>query len=363
MVKPKKNTKTPKNTDNYATPERILIFGAAGYVGRMICDLFCASPDVREIIAIDMKPMPDILKRKKKITWIEADLFDNSWRERIKDTEPDIAIHAAWDLDKNADEPKNIDVSEKIFEYCFNTPSIKKIIYLSSILPYGAVPENNKDRRFEEGEMLRENEYPYAVKRKEAEALLARLYSASNRTKSVFVLRLGMVYGPMGVLLGVTHEPLLNAIRALPFIIDGGNDYGLQYVHEDDLIDLLAVLVFNRVPFKGYEVFNVAAEDILSVDELATFMKKSILKMPVLFIQLFLVLFGSKYSKEASKKGIWKYLCYPFFVDGSKLAKKLKFELLYSTKEALRGESGRYAHLVPKKEELKAEAEEIIETK
>lgn len=342
MSKPKKITKTPTNADNHAIPERILVFGAAGYVGRMICDQFCASPDIREIIAIDTKPMPDLLKRKKKITWMEADLSGDGWQNKIKGSEPDIAINVAWDLEKNADSPKNIKATEKVFEYCFSTPSIKKIIYLSSTLPYGAAPDNNRNRSFEEGEILRESEYPYAVRRKEAEAMLARLYSISNRTKNVFVLRPGIIFGPMGISLLPAQEPLLKAINSLPYVFDPGDEYGLQYVHEDDLIDLLAVLVFNNVPFKGYEVLNVVANDILSVSDLATFLGKPILKMPVFFIQLFIILLGSHYGEEVAKKGIWKYLCYPVFADPGKLAKKLKFELLYSAKEAMVGEAGRY---------------------
>ncbi|HRY62531.1 MAG TPA: NAD-dependent epimerase/dehydratase family protein [Candidatus Paceibacterota bacterium] len=350
MVKPKKNIKISSNADIYTIPSRILVFGAAGYVGRMVCDLFCSSPDVREIIAVDAMPMPELLKRKKKITWIEADLSKDGWQELLKDSVPDVAIHTAWDLNENPDSIKNFEASEKIFKYCFTFFPLKKIIYLSSILPYGAEETNDEEKRFSEGEIFRESEYSYVVLRKETEALLAKLYSISNRTKSVFVLRPGMISGPMGVSLRLQREPVLRVLDVLPYVFDTGSNYGLQYVHEDDLLDLLAVLVFNKVPFKGYEVFNVVAEDVVDIKDIASYTGKSIFKLPAFFFSLFLALFGSRFSEGASKSGIWRYLSYPVFADGSKLAKKLKFELLYSAKEALLGERGRYDYLIQKED-------------
>ncbi|HBM45846.1 MAG: hypothetical protein UT05_C0006G0055 [Parcubacteria group bacterium GW2011_GWF2_38_76] len=351
MVKSKKTIKESKKTDTQTDPSCIVVFGAAGYVGRMLCDQFCSAPSVKEIIAIDRLPMPDILKRKKKITWIEADLSQDDWHGKLIGKEPEIAIHTAWDFEKGGDEIKNLNASEKIFEFCFNRPSINKIIYLSSILPYGATSDNNRDRMFSEGEILRENEYSYAVNKKEVESLLARQYSGSNRTKNVFVLRPGIIYGPMGASIPSFREPLLKILDSLPYFFKPDNDYGLQYVHEDDLVDLNAVLVFNKVPFKGYEVFNVVTSKPLDSSEIAVFLKKQIVDIPYFLVRLFFTTFGARYSEELTQKGVWKYLYYPVFADGSKLVKKLKFEFIYSTKEVAMGECGRYSHLAPKKEE------------
>jgi nucleoside-diphosphate-sugar epimerase len=354
MAKPKKNLKISTSSDAHAAPERILVVGAAGYIGRIICDQFCSAPSIREIVAIDTRPMPDLLKRKKKLNWIESSVKDDAWKDIVEKSAPEIVIYAAWDFQSEKD---NLEAMERFFEFCFLSSSVKKIIFLSSTLPYGALPENNRERLFAEGEIFRENEYPYAVLKKDAEAILARNYSSSNRTKSVFVLRLAMVGGPLAASTGEYSEPLMRMFSSLPYIFDPGEDYGIQYVHEDDLVDLIGVLTFNRVPFRGYEVFNVAAKDILSVDDLAASTDKWVFKIPNLLFPLVVSLLGIKLGGELSERGAWKYLSYPVFVDGSKIEKKLKFEFLYSAKEALEGKDGRYDYLSLKKEAAKKEIE------
>lgn len=349
--------KMTKNTKEEISKniERILVVGAAGYIGRMICDQFCSAPTVREIVAIDMLPMPNLLKRKKKLKWIESNLRDDAWKELVDKSAPEVVIYTAWDFQS---ERENLESLERFFEFCFLSPSVKKIIYLSSTLPYGAVEENDKNRFFAEGEIFRENEYSYAVLKKDAEAILARAYSGSNRTKSVFVLRPGIVSGPLGFSMNEHTEPIMKMFSSLPYIFDPGEDYGIQCVHEDDLVDLVGVLTFNGVPFRGYEVFNVAARDILSVDDLAALIDKWVFKIPGLLLPLVVSVLGMKLGGELSKKGSWRYLSYPVFVDNSKIEKKLKFDFLYSGREALEGKRGRYDYLLSKRDDLQTDKKE-----
>lgn len=97
MPKIKKNKEKIKK-EVYSGPSTILITGAAGYVGAMLCDQFSDSPDIKEIIAIDKESIPEFLKNKKKITWIDSELSTGEWQKIAKEKEPEVVIHTAWQI-------------------------------------------------------------------------------------------------------------------------------------------------------------------------------------------------------------------------------------------------------------------------
>ena len=76
-------------------PESILITGAAGYIGAMLADQFSRSPELEKIVAIDMKPCPELLRGNDKIVWITADLAGGAWQREAGRHQPEVFIHRA----------------------------------------------------------------------------------------------------------------------------------------------------------------------------------------------------------------------------------------------------------------------------
>ena len=107
-----------KNSDQ---PKVIMITGAAGYIGGMLCDQFSKSPELEKIIAIDMQPMPALLKDNKKIIWITASLYQNVWKIPAIINKPEVVIHCAWQIKELYDKKElqnklNIESSKAVFE-------------------------------------------------------------------------------------------------------------------------------------------------------------------------------------------------------------------------------------------------------
>ncbi len=125
----------------------VLITGAAGYVGAMLCERFSKRADVSSIIAIDKEQKPDLLKETSKITWITANLSDASWQENATALAPTIVIHAAWQIREMYGEQKtqwkwNVDGSDAVFDFVCNTPSVKRLVHFSTVASYGAQSDN-----------------------------------------------------------------------------------------------------------------------------------------------------------------------------------------------------------------------------
>lgn len=355
MVKKKTKKEPKKIEDNYTGPHTILITGAAGYVGAMLCDQFSACPELNKIIAIDKNPIPDLLKGNKKIKWITAELSSGEWEKEAEKLSPEVIIHTAWQIsellgENDKQRKMNIGGSERVFDFFFRNVFTKKLIHFSTISSYGAFDTNSSKRLFVEGDMLRENEYLYGLEKKEVENSLAKKYSESSRNKNVFVIRPTTIMGPRCKYMSGKKGLLYTLENKLSFVPVAGEEWGRQYVHEDDLTNVVAIMTFNNIPIKGYEVFNVSPKDIVFGDDLAKFFKKEKKYIPPIFVRLAFFLARNFFVGRFPATGIgsWKFLCYPIFVDGGRVNKILKYSYNYSSFDTLQAKKGRYDYAVPK---------------
>lgn len=346
----------------------VLITGAAGYVGEMLCDQLSKKNTVRKIIALDKEPQSDFLKKLEKITFIHANMADDGWQEEAAKYEPDIVIHTAWQIRALYGNSKeqwrwNVEGSKKVFDFAFTQPSVKKLLYFSTASSYAAYTDNTLDRYFTEAEGFRDDEYIYAKEKKAAEEILEEIYDQKRKegasTPQVFVLRPAAITGPRGrymrirfglqsALQGNLKGGFVNRmVTLLTAWIPATKGWVRQFIHEDDVNDI--VLQFALEPSEAiYTVYNLTPPgEPVYAEDMARAVGKRILPIhPWMARMAFWFFWHATRGRIPTCPGSWRFYSYPVLMSGEKLSKV--YTCRYSSKDAFQYTDGRYQSFVPK---------------
>lgn len=345
----------------------LFITGAAGYVGAMLCDQFSKRSDVDRIVAaLDTEPIPEILKNNPKVTWVRANTSDTSWQETVRAAQPDIVIHTAWQIrmlyGKNETTWKwNVEGSRAIFDFAFTTPSVKRLVYFSTASIYGAYKTNTIEHRFTEDEPMREEQYLYGVEKKKVEEILNELVAKHPDGPKVGVVRPAAITGPRGrfsrVRFGLQSalsgqlkgDWVYRIVTALVSFVPATPWWVRQFVHEDDVTDIVAALAFNEWKGGQKEVYNLAppGPPVLAPD-MAKAVGKKVLNVPVFMIRFAYFLFWHlTRGKVPTSPGVWRFYSYPIVMDGTKVTRMLGHTYQHESLDAFVSTKGRYESVVP----------------
>jgi nucleoside-diphosphate-sugar epimerase len=345
----------------------LFITGAAGYIGAMLVDIFSKRDDVGAIIALDKEALPDFIKDAPKLTFIRANLSDGIWQKKIAELKPDIIIHTAWQIremygKKPLQWKWNIEGSDALFDFAFSTASVKKLIYFSTIASYGAYPLNTIEHRFTEDEPFRKTDYLYAEEKRIAEEHLKEKYEVARKAGSsveVAVIRPASITGPRGrymltkfglqsALSGkLRASPLQKIISAMLSFVPTTPNWCRQFVHEDDIADIVALFAFNPLKNK-FDAFNACPPgDVVRGRDMAHAVgKRAISIHPYLIRIVFFFAWNGSLGRVPTSKGGWKSYSYPIAVDGSKITKLYGYQYKWQSKDAFTKKEGRYAKYV-----------------
>lgn len=353
----------------------VFITGAAGYVGAMLIDLFSGRADVARIIGLDMEPLPEWIQDRPKLTYIQANTADASWRDQVAAAKPDIVIHTAWQIreiygKKPLQWRFNVEGSDNVFDFAFNTPSVKKLIHFSTVASYAAYPTNSVDHFFTEEEPFRKSDYLYAEEKRVVEEHLKQkvlqMKAARAGGKSpvveVAIIRPAAITGPRGRYMRVrfglqatlsgqlktSKTAIHRLISAMVSFVPITDKWLRQFIHEDDIADIVTKLSFE--PLKNdYDAFNACPPgDVVRGPDMAAAVGKRTIKVPPVLIRfVFFVMWNISRGKVPTSKGGWKSYSYPIAVDGSKLTRLYGYKYRWTSKDAFVKKEGRYMKYVP----------------
>jgi nucleoside-diphosphate-sugar epimerase len=345
----------------------LFITGGAGYVGAMLAEQFSKRADVREVICLDKEPLPEILKSNSKIFWVNANTSDGTWQEVVGAKNPDVVVHTAWQIremyaDQKTQWQWNVDGSQAIFDFAFTTPSVKKLIYFSTVASYGAFSDNTLEHAFTEDEPFRQTNYLYAEEKRIAEENLRVRYKHAAKegavAPQVFIIRPAAITGPRGryarIRFGL-QSALSGSLKGQKsFVYDLISlmvswvpvtpKWLRQYTHEDDITDMVALFSFNTIP-GTYEIFNAAPPGpaVLGPDMARAVGKKMLRIQPWMARLAFFWMWHLTRGRVPTSEGSWKGYSYPIKVDGSKITKQYGFKYSHESTEAFVKNDGRYA--------------------
>jgi len=332
---------------------KIFITGAAGYIGGMLTDLFLKDQSVEKVIALDFKDIKEATDRfsekNPRLKWITWNLGDDGWQEKVlKEGPVDVVIHSAYVIRQGYGEGRkwqiksNITAADNVFEFAFKN-NVKKLIHFSTVASYGALKENSLDKWFKEEDLFKEEKYLYGVDKKIIEENLQRAFKNKKPLTKVVVIRPCAVTGPRGQNM-FKRFGLIQMIKGgLPFVPVIGEKSARQYIHEDDVNEIVKMIIKEDMVQADYEVFNIAPPDYILLKNQARLMGKAVYKIPFWlgWLGFFLLWHLSRGRIPTVPEGIRSYT-YPIIVDGSKIT-KTGFQYRYTNcVETLKANKGHY---------------------
>jgi nucleoside-diphosphate-sugar epimerase len=353
--------------------QRLLITGGSGYIGAMLADQLSSREDVEAILIIDKEEETYLTKNtahKEKISFINDNLgndeSESDWIKAVKDFAPTIVIHTAWQIrDIYGNLPLqrkwNIDGSDHVFELVFTIPSVRRLIYFSTVASYGAFPDNSIEHRYKESEPFRVTDYNYAEEKRMVEENLKNRHEKAKEDGwhgQVYILRPAAITGPRGrvdrirfglqsALSGTLKGKsiIYSIISALVSWVPVTPNWLRQYIHEDDVNDIVELLAFNHETRDLYQVFNICppGDVVLGKDMARAVGKKTLPIYPWMARLAFWFFWHVTRGKIPTSRGSWKGYSYPIAVDGSKLTEEYGYHYKHPSKEAFVKREGRYA--------------------
>ncbi|MBU1672792.1 MAG: NAD-dependent epimerase/dehydratase family protein [Actinobacteria bacterium] len=300
----------------------VLVTGSSGYIGSKLVDLLDGKPDIGRIVGVDVKAPT---REREKFKFLKRDI-----REPLTEALREFDINAIFHLafvkipihDKSLMEDININGALNVMRSSLES-NVRQIIYASSATAYGFHRDN--DNPLTESSPLRGNDsYIYTKDKKLIEAHF-ETFSAEHPEIRVSIVRPVFVVGkgfddPLS-------EHLLDKFCLIPT-----RACELQFVHEDDMMDILYLLYSKGIS----GAFNVGSSGTLSFPEMVRMVGSWPVAIP------FQLLYGINsvawtlrltFISEEPSPGLLG-LRYPWIVSSEKLKRETGFEYRYTSREA-----------------------------
>ena len=254
--------------------KRVLVAGAARYLGNALLSSLANDPEIEKIIGIDITaPVHDFGRAE----FIRADIRNPVTSRIIDDHNIDTVVHAgvlSTPLEhggRTVMKEINVIGSMQLLAACKKSPSVKNVIIKSTTAIYGA---SAKDPA-----LFRESTQPgrlpttgFAKDANEVEGYV-RNFARERSDVRVTTLRFANAIGPEMVTPLTTYFEL----PVWPAVL--GHDPRLQFIHEDDLVRAMHHAVITD---QG-GTFNIAGGGTITLSQAARLAKRPLLRLPAQF--------------------------------------------------------------------------------
>jgi len=232
----------------------VVITGVSGFLGQAVLRRLAGSPGIGRLVGLDIKE-PGYRPRSLQFHLVDVagsdlgPLFEGA----------DVLVHLAGVHDAIPDEELmarvNVGGTRRVLEAA-GAAGVAKVVLVSSAAVYGAWP-NNPVPLTEDAPLRPNPGFPLGVHKAELERLLAE-WALTRPGVTTTVLRPAFVLGAHA------DHAMARMIRARVPLAVGGSTAPVQFVHEDDATEAIALAVERDLP----GVYNVAADGWLSREDL-----------------------------------------------------------------------------------------------
>ncbi|MFC1924925.1 NAD-dependent epimerase/dehydratase family protein [Chloroflexota bacterium] len=302
--------------------KRIAITGISGYIGGRLVSRLMEMDDVEEIIGVDVKASQ---YSSPKLKFYCQDISQPLGEIFVKH-EIDTAVNLAFVLkpthEKKTAHQTDVGGVSNFLDAC-RQAQVQHILYLSSHTVYGAHPDNALFLG-EDSPLRPLRDFQYSWDKVQVEQIL-RDFSASNENVYISILRSCPVIGPNGAGSVVTSMFTPIMIRV------AGYDPPIQFVHEDDLTEVMV----NFLSQRKAGIFNVAGDGEIRYSEVAELSRKKVIALPGILLYIVMGLsWKLRLQSESPTSGLG-FIKYPPVVSTEKIKNELGFRFNYSSRDAL----------------------------
>jgi UDP-glucose 4-epimerase len=236
---------------------RYLVTGGSGYIGSRLVERLSQRSDTERILICDVRPPRS---HRPGVEYVSLDVTDAARvRETIDRERPDVLIHLAFVLNPihDADRMYDIDVggTQNVLEAA-ETAGVQQVLVTSSATAYGAFPDNPVPMA-EDHPVRGVPDFEYARDKAECDRL-CQLWALRNPERVMTIVRPCIVLGPN------VDNYIVRLWTDQPFQLDfGAGDTPMQFVHEDDLVEGLLLLIEGR----HGGAFNIAGDGTMTIGE------------------------------------------------------------------------------------------------
>lgn len=296
----------------------ILVDGVTGYWGGRVAARLTAQPKLH-VIGLDADPPEEEIEG---LDFIQADIRNPLLAELLKEEAVDTVCHLAFDESHRPSESSfdlNVMGTMKVFSACVEA-NVRKIVFMSSTLVYGAEPMNSAFLR-EEHALNGKRSNGTVRDLVEVEGFINGFRGQAPSSMIVTVLRFAHIVGPK------CDTPMTRFLREETAPVLMGFDPMMQVIHEDDVVGAIVHAVDQDMP----GTFNVAAEHGLPLFKLMGLGGK--FPIPILHPLAYL---GASVLGPSIAPIDLNYLRYPCVGDLRRMREDLGFTPQYTSEETLR---------------------------
>lgn len=302
--------------------KRVAITGVSGYIGCRLLSRLEGMENVERVVGVDVNPPED---SPPKLRFYRQDISE-PLGDIFAENAVDSAIHLAFVLrpthDKAGARRVGIDGTVSFLEGC-RQAQVKHVLYLSSHTVYGAHPDNALPLR-EDSPMRPLPGFQYSWDKAQAEREF-RDFAAIHDDTCVTILRSCPVVGP-----NAGSSVVASMLKPIMIFV-AGYDPPMQFVHEDDLVELLVTLLGR----KRAGVFNVAGDGDIQYSGIAKLCQRRTVALPEKVLRLLMgVSWTLRLQNDSPPSGL-EFIKYPPLVSTEKLGSEVGFQFRYSSTDAI----------------------------